>query len=66
MPRLTFTVSADTHRRLQIIPHGSRNRVLRYAVERLAELIEEAPAETIAKLLTAELTREDLTGERPS
>ena len=62
MHRLTFDVDNETHHRLQIIPRGSRNRCLRMIVERVAVLIEEQPAETIAKILTAALTKKDIIG----
>ena len=59
--RLSIDIDRVTHRKLQVIPHGSRKRVLRYVIEVVADMIEANPAETIAKILTADLTIEELT-----
>ena len=59
--RLSIDIDLETHRKLQVIPHGSRKRVIRYLIEVYADMIDKNPAETIARILTADLRIEDLT-----
>jgi len=62
MPRLTFDITPEVHKKLSLIPYGSRKKVMVMIVENLARLIEADRVAVLSKLISQTLTLEEMMG----